>query len=45
MFFGFMLMMPEYESRLLEHPILIGLTLGCETLGALWIRKIVNFDY
>jgi tight adherence protein B len=45
MFFGFMLMMPEYESRLLEHPILIGLTLGAEVLGALWIRKIVNFDF
>jgi tight adherence protein B len=45
MFFGFMLMMPDYESKLLEHPTLIGLTLGCEVLGALWIRKIVNFDF
>jgi tight adherence protein B len=45
MFFGFMLFMPEYESKLLEHPILIGVTLGAETLGALWIRRIVNFDF
>jgi tight adherence protein B len=45
MFFGFMLFMHEYESKLLEHPILIGLTLGAEGLGALWIRSIVNFDF
>ncbi|HZW30408.1 MAG TPA: type II secretion system F family protein [Isosphaeraceae bacterium] len=45
MFCGFMLVMPAYESRLLEHPVLIGLTLGAELLGALWIRKIVNFDF
>jgi tight adherence protein B len=45
MFLGFMLMMPEYESKLLEHPSLIMVTLTFELLGALWIRKIVNFDY
>jgi tight adherence protein B len=45
MFLGFMVMMPDYESKLLEHPGLIAATLGCEALGALWIRKIVNFDF
>jgi tight adherence protein B len=45
MFFGFLLMMPEYESKLLDHPTLIGATLGLEFFGALWIRKIVNFDF
>jgi Flp pilus assembly protein TadB len=37
--------MPEYESKLLEHPSLIMITLTFELLGALWIRKIVNFDF
>jgi tight adherence protein B len=45
MFFGFLLMMPEYESKLLDHPTLIGATLGLEFFGAIWIRKIVNFDF
>jgi tight adherence protein B len=45
MFFGFMLMMPEYESKLLEHPALIATTLACEAIGAAWIHKIVNFDF
>ncbi len=45
MFFGFLIMMPDYESKLLEHPSLIATTLGFEALGALWIRKIVNFDF
>jgi tight adherence protein B len=45
MFFGFLVMNPSYEGKLLEHPTLIWATLGCEALGALWIRKIVNFDF
>ena len=45
MFFGFLIFLPDYESKLLEHPILIMTTLGFEFLGALWIRKIVNFDF
>jgi tight adherence protein B len=45
MFFGFLILLPEYEGRLLEHPSLIMATLGFEFLGALWIRKIVNFDF
>jgi tight adherence protein B len=45
MFFGFLIFMPDYESKLLEHPILIMMTLMFELLGALWIRKIVNFDF
>jgi Flp pilus assembly protein TadB len=35
----------SYASILLEHPSLIWGTLGCEAFGALWIRKIVNFDF
>jgi tight adherence protein B len=45
MFFLFLIMMPAYESKLLEHPGLIATTLACEGLGALWIRQIVNFDF
>jgi tight adherence protein B len=45
MFFGFLLMLPEYESKLLDHPALIMATIGLELAGALWIRKIINFDF
>jgi tight adherence protein B len=45
MFFLFLILMPQYERKLLEHPGLIATTLACEGLGALWIRKIVNFDF
>jgi tight adherence protein B len=45
MFFGFLILMPEYEGRLLEHPALIATTIGLEGLGALWIRKIISFDF
>jgi tight adherence protein B len=44
--FLIMLMMNrDYATTLFEFPMLIGATLGLETLGALWIRKIVNFDF
>lgn len=36
---------PDYAHVLLEHPKLIIGTLACEAVGALWIRKIVNFDF
>ncbi len=36
---------PKYAGVLLEHPNLIAGTIGLEFLGALWIRKIVNFDF
>jgi tight adherence protein B len=45
MFFGFLIVMPEYESKLLDHPVLIMATIGLELVGALWIRKIINFDF
>jgi hypothetical protein len=35
----------SYAGILLENPSLIWITLISESLGALWIRKIVNFDY
>ena len=45
MFFGFLIMMPDYEGKLLDHPGLIVATIGLEVVGALWIRKIINFDF
>jgi tight adherence protein B len=45
MFFGFLFLLPEYENKLLEHPSLIATTLVLEIIGALWIRKIVTFDF
>ena len=36
---------PKYAMVLFDHPnILLG-TFGFELIGALWIRKIVNFDF
>jgi tight adherence protein B len=35
----------EYASKLLDQPGLIGVTLGAMTLGAIWIRRIVRFEY
>lgn len=44
--FALMLVMnPTYAGELFRHPSLIWATLGCEAFGALWIRKIVNFDF
>jgi tight adherence protein B len=36
---------PAYEGELLKHPALLWTTVICEGLGALWIRKIVNFEF
>ncbi|WP_435016317.1 type II secretion system F family protein [Tundrisphaera sp. TA3] len=36
---------PNYAMTLFDHPgVLLG-TFGFEAIGALWIRKIVNFDF
>ena len=35
----------EYAGILLENPSLIWATVISEALGAIWIRKIVNFDF
>lgn len=46
--FMFLLMLTmnrSYAGVLLENPTLIWTTLISETIGGLWIRKIVNFDF
>jgi tight adherence protein B len=45
LFFAFLVLLPDYESKLLDHPSLVVTTLSFELIGALWIRKIVNFDF
>ena len=45
MFLIMMAMNRQYGEILLEHPGLIWATVISEVLGALWIRKIVNFDF
>ncbi len=45
LFLIMLLMNPSYATTLFEFPALIWATLGCEAIGALWIRKIVNFEF
>ncbi len=45
MFVLLMLIDPEYEMVLLQYPMMIVVALSMMTLGALWIRRIVNFDF
>jgi tight adherence protein B len=45
LFVVLMFLNPSYGSVLLKHPGLITATLISEAIGALWIRKIVNFDF
>ncbi|HKB06373.1 MAG TPA: type II secretion system F family protein [Gemmataceae bacterium] len=35
----------DYADALSRNPWLIGVMLGSEALGALWIHKIINFDH
>lgn len=45
LFLLMLVMNPSYAKVLLDHPNLIFGTLVCEGFGAIWIRKIVNFDF
>lgn len=44
-FLMMMVLNPTYAMQLFLYPKLIAMTLTSEGLGALWIRKIVNFEY
>ena len=35
---------PDYAQSLLDRPWLLGAAAGAQMLGALWIRRIVNFE-
>jgi tight adherence protein B len=45
MFLLLMVLHREYEMMLLDYPMMIVTALGLMAMGAMWIRKIVNFDY
>ncbi len=45
LFFIMLVINHQYTSELLEHPTLIAAVLGLESIGAVWIYKIVNFDF
>jgi tight adherence protein B len=45
LFVAMLVINPNYAGELFKHPSLIWGTLGCEAFGALWIRKIINFDF
>ena len=45
LFLMMLFMNPSYAQVLVDNPKLIIGTIVCEGFGALWIRKIVNFDF
>jgi tight adherence protein B len=45
MFFLILFLNRAYEQVLLDNPVILVITLISEVIGALWIRKIVNFDF
>jgi tight adherence protein B len=45
MFLLMLIMNRDYAGILIQHPELIWATVISEAIGALWIRKIVNFDF
>jgi tight adherence protein B len=45
LFLVMLFMQRDYAGVLLESPSLIWMTLISEAFGAVWIRKIVNFDF
>jgi tight adherence protein B len=45
MFVLLMILRPEYEILVIKYPIMIVMSLSLMAAGALWIRRIVNFDF
>jgi tight adherence protein B len=44
-FFAMLVLNPTYAVKLFDYPKLVAITLVSEGIGAVWIRKIVNFEY
>jgi tight adherence protein B len=40
-----MVMNGQYAATVMRYPALVGVMVAIEAVGAVWIRKIVNFDY
>lgn len=45
MWFALFIVNRGYALKLLDHPNLVWMTIGSMFIGAVWIRKIVNFEY
>ncbi|MBV8228670.1 MAG: type II secretion system F family protein [Planctomycetaceae bacterium] len=45
LFLGLLLVLGDYERELLKYPRLMFWMFTFEGIGALWIRKIMNFDF
>lgn len=45
MFVILMILHREYEMMLFDYPLMIGFALGMMAIGALWIHRIVSFDF
>ena len=43
--FAFTALSDVYAEAIAKYPNVIGITLVMEAIGALWIRRIVNFDF
>jgi tight adherence protein B len=42
---GILLLAPDYAKSLLDRPWLLAGTAAAQIVGALWVRRIVNFEY
>ena len=42
---GMMVMSKKYAETVVRYPELVGAMVVIESIGALWIRKVVNFDF
>ena len=44
-FVGLLVLSPAYGATLLDYPWLLGGTVAAQSLGAIWIRRCVSFEY
>jgi Flp pilus assembly protein TadB len=44
-FAALLVLSPDYVATLIQRPGLLATTVAAQLLGAVWIRKIVNFDF
>ncbi len=43
--FGILFLSPDYAKALVDRPWLLVATAAAQIVGALWVRRIVNFEY
>ena len=45
MFALLMVTQPDYEKQLLNYPLMMLAAVGLIAVGAVWIRRVVDFDF